>query len=110
MVFNAFRFLCVNTQQGVFLEWRGSFTLHSEEENMLAENIVLADGAHHMEFVQESLFSTTYWIVVIICGIIWFMGLLPAFKDSDMMALFKGIAKFGFAFLVILYFAVTYWI
>ena len=66
--------------------------------------------ASYFEFMQEHLFATPYWFIVIVCAIIWFIGSLPGLKNSDIMRLFKGIAKFACVILVLLYFAVTYWI
>lgn len=66
--------------------------------------------ASYFEFMQEHLFATPYWFIVAVCAIIWFIGSLPGFRDSDIMRLFKGIAKFACVTLVLLYFAVTYWI
>lgn len=64
----------------------------------------------YLEFMQEGLFKTPYWVLVFVCGLVWFLGILPAFKDSDMMRLFRGIAGLMFIILIMLYLLVTYWI
>lgn len=45
-----------------------------------------------LEFIQNNLFSNSYWIIVIALGLAWLIGSLPAFTDSDLIKMFKNIA------------------
>lgn len=72
---------------------------------LLSEDIV---EASYIDFIVERMSSPIYWAITGACALIWLVAALPCFKDSDIVHIFKGIAKFGCIMLIGLYLIIRY--
>lgn len=72
---------------------------------LLSEDIV---ETSYVDFIVERMSSPIYWAITGVCALIWLLSALPCFRDSDIMHIFKGIAKYSCIVLVGLYLIIRY--